>query len=117
MTTESSTSPIKRVRKNNDDRFVMVSARADAQPCAHSMNVMHTLKLPRTRSSASSQLVCVQRFTLCFALTKDRFGSLLVGLYEIISHQLRFWIPSGVQEQIRVSARYTPVQSCKQTAQ
>jgi hypothetical protein len=62
---------------------------------------LHTLKLPRSCSSVSSQLVCVQRFTLCCALNKNRFGSFLVGQHEIINLYSRIVMPSGIHNGVR----------------
>ncbi len=39
----------------------------------HIYITLHTLKLPRTCSSASSQLVCVQIWRLCFCLEQESF--------------------------------------------
>lgn len=62
---------------------------------------LHTLKLPRSCSSLSSQLVCVQRFTLCCALGENRFGSSLAGQHEIISLHSRIVMLSGVRNGVR----------------
>jgi hypothetical protein len=104
MMTISAMDRIRKVRKINEalellswktKRFLLHGSNALWCMC------LHTLKLPRSCSSVSSQLVCVQRFTLCCALNKNRFGSFLVGQHEIINLRSRIVMPSGVHNGVR----------------